>query len=35
MNNIPIHKFKDFEGMRKAGKLTAKILDELNDIIQR
>ncbi|PPR46941.1 MAG: Methionine aminopeptidase [Alphaproteobacteria bacterium MarineAlpha5_Bin9] len=34
MNNIPIHKFKDFEGMRKAGKLTAKILDELNDIIQ-
>ena len=32
-NNIPIHSKKDFEGMRKAGLLTAQILDELKDFI--
>ena len=31
--NIKIHSPSDFEGMRKAGKLAAKILDELCDII--
>ena len=28
-NNIPIHSTADFEGMRKAGSLTSRILDEL------
>ena len=28
-NSIPIHKDSDFEGMRKAGKLTSYILDQL------
>ena len=32
-SKIPIHTTKDFEGMRKAGLLTAKILDELQNII--
>jgi len=32
-NKIPIHTPKDFNGMRKAGLLTAKILDELQNII--
>ena len=32
-NIIPIHSKKDFEGMRKAGLLTAQILDELKDFI--
>tara|TARA_B100000686_G_C16551277_1_gene842673 strand:- start:6 stop:800 length:795 start_codon:yes stop_codon:yes gene_type:complete len=31
--NIPIHTANDFEGMRKAGLLAAKILDELQEII--
>ena len=31
--SIPIHNDKDFIGMRKAGSLTAKILDKLQDII--
>ena len=34
-NNIPIHNSKsDFEGMRKAGSLAAKILDDLKEIIK-
>ena len=32
-DNIPINSIKDFEGMRKAGALSAKILDQLKDII--
>ncbi len=32
-NNIPIHTKKDFEGMREAGSLAAKVLDALNEII--
>ena len=32
-NKIPIHAPKDFNGMRKAGLLTAKILDDLQNII--
>jgi len=32
-NKIPIHSINDFKGMRKAGLLTAKILDELQNII--
>ena len=32
-NQIPIHKPKDFEGMRKAGLLTSKILDNLQNFI--
>ena len=31
--NIPIHTANEFEGMRKAGLLAAKILDELQEII--
>ena len=33
-NSIPIHKDSDFEGMRKAGKLTSYILDQLEDLIK-
>ena len=33
-NSIPIHKDSDFEGMRKAGKLTSYILDQLDDLIK-
>ena len=33
VNNIPIHKNEDFEGMRKAGKLVAIILDQLEKLI--
>ena len=33
-NNIPIHNEQDFDGMRKAGKLAASILDQLNDVIK-
>ena len=33
-NNIPIYNKEDFKGMRKAGKLTAKILDELVHFIK-
>ena len=32
-NKIPIHSTNDFKGMRKAGLLTAKILDKLQNII--
>ncbi|SVE01251.1 uncharacterized protein METZ01_LOCUS454105, partial [marine metagenome] len=32
-NDIPIYSSKDFNGMRKAGSLAAKILDELQQII--
>ena len=32
-NNIPIHSTADFEGMRKAGSLTSRILDELKQLI--
>ena len=32
--DIPIYSSKDFEGMRKAGSLAAKILDELKSIIK-
>ena len=32
-NEIPIYATSDFEGMRKAGSLAAKILDELKDLI--
>ena len=32
-NNIPIYTSKDFEGMRKAGSLAAKILDQLKSFI--
>ena len=32
-NKIPIHTHKDFNRMRKAGLLTAKILDDLQNII--
>jgi methionyl aminopeptidase len=32
-NNIPIHNSSDFEGMRKAGSLAAKVLDELKELI--
>ncbi|SVD65275.1 uncharacterized protein METZ01_LOCUS418129, partial [marine metagenome] len=32
-NNIPIYSSADFEGMRKAGSLTSRILDELEQII--
>ena len=32
-NNIPIHKKKDFEGMREAGSLAADVLDSLNEKI--
>ena len=32
-NNIPIHSTADFEGMRKAGYLTSRILDELEQLI--
>ena len=35
-DNIPIHNSKnDYEGMRKAGSLAAKILDELKKIINQ
>ena len=34
VNNIPIHKNEDFEGMRKAGKLVAIILDQLEKLIK-
>jgi len=33
-NNIPIYSTNDFEGMRKAGSLTAKILDKLGELIK-
>ena len=33
-NNIPIYTPKDFEGMRKAGSLAAKILDQLKPLIK-
>ena len=33
-NNIPIYTSKDFEGMRKAGSLAAKILDQLQSLIK-
>ena len=33
INNIPIHKNEDFEGMRNAGKLVANILDQLENLI--
>ena len=33
-NNIPIYTSKDFEGMRKAGSLAAKILDQLKSLIK-
>ena len=33
-NNIPIYTYKDFEGMRKAGSLAAKILDQLKSLIK-
>ena len=34
-DNIPIHNLKDdYEGMRKAGSLAARILDELKKIIK-
>ena len=32
-NNIPIYSSDDFEGMRKAGSLTSRILDKLEKII--
>ena len=32
-NNIPIHSTADFEGMRNAGSLTSRILDELEQLI--
>ena len=32
-NNIPIHNKEDFEYMRNAGMLTAKILDKLENLI--
>ena len=32
-NNIPIHSTADFEGMRKAGSLASRILDELEQLI--
>ncbi len=32
--NIIIHKPQDFEGMRKAGRLAAEVLDQVNDIIK-
>ena len=32
-NNIPIYSSADFEGMRKAGSLTSRILDELEQLI--
>ena len=32
-DKIPIHKSNDFDGMRKAGLLAAKILDTLQNII--
>ena len=32
-NNIPIHNIKDFDKMRKAGRLTASILDLLPEYI--
>ena len=32
-NNISIHKNEDFKGMRKAGKLVAIILDQLEKLI--
>ena len=32
-NNIPIHSTADFEGMRIAGSLTSRILDELEQLI--
>lgn len=34
VNNIPIHKNEDFEGMRNAGKLVAIILDQLEKLIK-
>ena len=34
INNIPIHKIEDFEGMRNAGKLVAIILDQLEKLIK-
>ena len=34
INNIPIHKDEDFEGMRNAGKLVAFILDKLENLIK-
>jgi len=33
-NNIPIHNIQDFRGMRKAGKLAANILDNLQNFIK-
>ena len=33
-NSIQIHNESDFEGMRKAGKLAAEVLDAVNDIIK-
>ena len=32
--NIPIYSYNDFEGMRKAGNLAAKVLDELKPLIK-
>ncbi|SVC12882.1 uncharacterized protein METZ01_LOCUS265736, partial [marine metagenome] len=32
-NNIPIYSSADFEGMRKAGSLTSRILDKLEQLI--
>ena len=32
-NTIPIYSTEDFKSMRKAGSLTANILDKLKDII--
>ena len=33
-NHIPIYTSEDFEGMRKAGSLASKILDQLREIIK-
>ena len=32
-NNIPIYTSSDFDGMRKAGSLTARILDKIEKIV--
>lgn len=34
INDVTIHKPEDYEGMRKAGRLSAEILDELYDVIE-
>ena len=34
ISSIPLHNEKDFEGMRKAGSLAAKILDTLYNLIK-